>query len=171
MNDKHLPDASAENPWLPLRQLTPARIALGRTGTSLPTRPQLDFQYAHAQARDAVHLPFDHAAISDGLRQRGRDSLLLHSAAADRHVYLQRPDLGRRLDEASVQRLREHAAGYDGQIDLAIVVADGLSALAVQRHTLLLPRTPGGTGAGRRLVAVAGGPGGTGTGGGGRRDR
>ncbi|WP_254799761.1 ethanolamine ammonia-lyase light chain EutC, partial [Pseudomonas aeruginosa] len=52
MNDKHLPDASAENPWLPLRQLTPARIALGRTGTSLPTRPQLDFQYAHAQARD-----------------------------------------------------------------------------------------------------------------------
>lgn len=116
MNDKHLPDASAENPWLPLRQLTPARIALGRTGTSLPTRPQLDFQYAHAQARDAVHLPFDHAAISD--------------------VYLQRPDLGRRLDEASVQRLREHAAGYDGQIDLAIVVADGLSALAVQRHTL-----------------------------------
>ncbi|KMQ55043.1 ethanolamine ammonia-lyase, partial [Pseudomonas aeruginosa] len=119
MNDKHLPDASAENPWLPLRQLTPARIALGRTGTSLPTRPQLDFQYAHAQARDAVHLPFDHAAISDGLRQRGRDSLLLHSAAADRHVYLQRPDLGRRLDEASVQRLREHAAGYDGQIDLA----------------------------------------------------
>lgn len=136
MNDKHLPDASAENPWLPLRQLTPARIALGRTGTSLPTRPQLDFQYAHAQARDAVHLPFDHAAISDGLRQRGRDSLLLHSAAADRHVYLQRPDLGRRLDEASVQRLREHAAGYDGQIDLAIVVADGLSALAVQRHTL-----------------------------------
>ncbi|HCE7278319.1 TPA: ethanolamine ammonia-lyase subunit EutC [Pseudomonas aeruginosa] len=136
MNDKHLPDASAENPWLPLRQLTPARIALGRTGTSLPTRPQLDFQCAHAQARDAVHLPFDHAAISDGLRQRGRDSLLLHSAAADRHVYLQRPDLGRRLDEASVQRLREHAAGYDGQIDLAIVVADGLSALAVQRHTL-----------------------------------
>lgn len=106
MNDKHLPDASAENPWLPLRQLTPARIALGRTGTSLPTRPQLDFQYAHAQARDAVHLPFYHAAISDGLRQRGRDSLLLHSAAAYRHVYLQRPDLGRRLDEASVQRLR-----------------------------------------------------------------
>ncbi len=136
MNDKHLPDTSAENPWLPLRQLTPARIALGRTGTSLPTRPQLDFQYAHAQARDAVHLPFDHAAISDGLRQRGRDSLLLHGAAADRHVYLQRPDLGRRLDEASVQRLREHAACYDGQIDLAIVVADGLSALAVQRHTL-----------------------------------
>ena len=118
-------------------ELPPAfRQALGRTGTSLPTRPQLDFQYAHAQARDAVHLPFDHAAISDGLRQRGRDSLLLHSAAADRHVYLQRPDLGRRLDEASVQRLREHAAGYDGQIDLAIVVADGLSALAVQRHTL-----------------------------------
>lgn len=83
-----------DNPWLELRRLTPARIALGRTGTSLPTSAQLDFQFAHAQARDAVHLPFDHAGLSRQLAERGRDSLLLHSAAADRHSYLQRPDLG-----------------------------------------------------------------------------
>ena len=125
-----------ENPWLALRNLTPARIALGRTGTSLPTGAQLDFQFAHAQARDAVHLPFDHAGLREQLNARGRETLLVHSAASDRHQYLQRPDLGRRLDEDSVQRLREHAQTNPGGVDLAIVVADGLSALAVHRHTL-----------------------------------
>ncbi|MEA1030699.1 ethanolamine ammonia-lyase subunit EutC [Pseudomonas sp. FP1154] len=125
-----------QNPWLNLRNLTPARIALGRTGTSLPTSAQLDFQYAHAQARDAVHLAFDHEGIRAQLTERGRESLLLHSAASDRNSYLQRPDLGRRLDEASVQILEDYAAAHPGGVDLAIVVADGLSALAVHRHTL-----------------------------------
>jgi len=127
-----------ENPWLALRNLTPARIALGRSGISLPTSAQLDFQFAHAQARDAVHLPFDHAALTEQLKDRGRDSLLLHSAASDRDQYLQRPDLGRRLNEDSVERLRQHAQTNPGGFDLAIVVADGLSALAVHRHTLPL---------------------------------
>ncbi|MEN2397323.1 ethanolamine ammonia-lyase subunit EutC [Pseudomonas halotolerans] len=125
-----------QNPWLNLRNLTPARIALGRTGTSLPTQAQLDFQYAHAQARDAVHLAFDHEGIRAQLTERGRESLLLHSAASDRNSYLQRPDLGRRLDEASVHILQDHVAANPGGVDLAIVVADGLSALAVHRHTL-----------------------------------
>ncbi|QLL12772.1 ethanolamine ammonia-lyase subunit EutC [Pseudomonas chlororaphis] len=132
--DKHPTDS--QNPWLELRRLTPARIALGRTGTSLPTGAQLDFQFAHAQARDAVHLPFDHAGLSSQLAERGRDSLLLHSAAGDRHSYLQRPDLGRKLSDASAQALREHACANPGGVDLAVVVADGLSALAVHRHTL-----------------------------------
>ena len=124
------------NPWLELRRLTPARIALGRTGTSIPTRAQLDFQYAHAQARDAVHLPFDHAGLSAQLTERQRDSLLLHSAAVDRNSYLQRPDLGRKLSDQSAQALREYALAHPGGVDLVIVVADGLSALAVHRHTL-----------------------------------
>jgi ethanolamine ammonia-lyase small subunit len=127
-----------ENPWQALRSLTPARIALGRSGISLPTGAQLDFQFAHAQARDAVHLAFDHAALSEQLKERGRDSLVLHSAASDRNQYLQRPDLGRRLNERSVEQLRQHAQTYPGGCDLAIVVADGLSALAVHRHTLPL---------------------------------
>ena len=76
------------NPWLELRRLTPARIALGRTGTSMPTQAQLDFQFAHAQARDAVHLPFDHVGLSNQFAKLGRDSLLVHSAASDSHSYL-----------------------------------------------------------------------------------
>lgn len=130
------PPIDPQNPWLELRRLTPARIALGRTGTSLPTSAQLDFQFAHAQARDAVHLPFDHAGLSAQLTERGRESLLLHSAAADRNSYLQRPDLGRKLSDESAQTLRDYAAAHPGGVDLAVVVADGLSALAVHRHTL-----------------------------------
>ncbi len=120
-----------ENPWLALRNLTPARIALGRVGTSLPTSAQLDFQFAHAQARDAVHLPLDCAALAAELEKHDLSHLHLRSAATDRQIYLQRPDLGRRLDEASAATLDEHAG--DG-CDLALVIADGLSALAVQRH-------------------------------------
>lgn len=130
------PPVDPQTPWLELRRLTPARIALGRTGTSLPTSAQLDFQFAHAQARDAVHLPFDHVGLSAQLNERGRDSLLLHSAATDRNSYLQRPDLGRKLSEDSAQSLRDYASAHPGGVDLAIVVADGLSALAVHRHTL-----------------------------------
>ena len=130
------PPVDPQNPWLQLRRLTPARIALGRTGTSLPTSAQLDFQFAHAQARDAVHLPFDHAGLSAQLSERGRESLLLHSAALDRNSYLQRPDLGRKLSDDSAQSLRDYLAANPGGVDLVIVVADGLSALAVHRHTL-----------------------------------
>jgi ethanolamine ammonia-lyase small subunit len=122
------------DPWQMLRSLTRARIALGRTGTSLPTSAQLDFQFAHAQARDAVHTAFDQATLHQALAERGRQTLALHSAAADRHTYLQRPDLGRQLDEASVALLKTQAP-VKGR-DLALVVADGLSALAVHRHAL-----------------------------------
>jgi ethanolamine ammonia-lyase small subunit len=136
MSHMEKPPIDPQNPWLELRRLTPARIALGRTGTSLPTSAQLDFQFAHAQARDAVHLPFDHAGLSAQLSERGRESLLLHSAAVDRNSYLQRPDLGRKLNDDSAQSLRDYATAHPGGVDLAIVLADGLSALAVHRHTL-----------------------------------
>jgi len=137
MNEPTLaPAPDTPNLWLELRRLTPARIALGRTGTSMPTAAQLDFQLAHAQARDAVHLPFDHVALSEQLNAKSRETLLLHSAAADRDSYLQRPDKGRRLDEASAQSLRDYAAAHPGGIDVAVIVADGLSSLAVHRHTV-----------------------------------
>jgi ethanolamine ammonia-lyase small subunit len=132
------PPTTITNPWNHLRQLTPARIALGRAGTSLPTEAQLDFQFAHAQARDAVHLILDTGDLAAQLEQRGHRCLQLHSAAADRHTYLQRPDLGRRLNEASADRLNDHARQQAAGYDLAIVIADGLSALAVERHALPL---------------------------------
>jgi ethanolamine ammonia-lyase small subunit len=126
------------DPWRQLRDLTAARIALGRAGTSLPTSAQLDFQFAHAQARDAVHLPFDGAALASKLAERNRECLTLHSAAADRHIYLQRPDLGRRLDDDSAALLDAHAQSHPQGYDVAVVIADGLSALAVDRHSLAM---------------------------------
>jgi ethanolamine ammonia-lyase small subunit len=122
------------NPWGSLRRFTAARIALGRSGVSQPTAPQLEFQLAHARARDAVHLALDHAALGDALRAAtGLPCLPLHSAAVSRDIYLQRPDLGRRLDDASRRALLERprdGAGYD----LAFVIADGLSALAIEQN-------------------------------------
>lgn len=153
MSDEKSPTGARPDPWRQLRDLTPARIALGRAGTSLPTAAQLDFQFAHAQARDAVHLPFDQASLAERLKARHRESLALHSAASDRNVYLQRPDLGRRLCTESAELLSQQATGFD----VALVVADGLSSLAVHRHALpMLERIEEGVSAlGWSLAPVA----------------
>ena len=123
------------DPWQALRRFTAARIGLGHSGTSQPTHAQLDFQLGHARARDAVHQALDTAELSGALALAWPAApcpLLLHSAAADRNVYLQRPDLGRQLDAPSRQLLL--AQRGDRAYDLSIVVADGLSALAIMRH-------------------------------------
>jgi ethanolamine ammonia-lyase small subunit len=126
------------NAWQSLRSLTAARIALGRTGVSLPTSAQLDFQLAHARARDAVHLPLDTAELTRQVRMALPDQpepILLASAAADRTTYLQRPDLGRRLDAASSERLKAwRDENPKAVFDLAVVLVDGLSALAVAQN-------------------------------------
>ena len=130
-----------------MRALTPARVGLSRTGVSLGTRELLDFQACHARARDAVHARIETAALAATLSQlTGGEVLRLHSAAADRSTYLKRPDLGRLLDEASEELLANRAA--TAEYDLALIVADGLSALAVERHAValiaeLLPRLAG----------------------------
>lgn len=130
------------NPWSELRRFTPARIGLGRAGVSLPTAAQLDFQLAHAQARDAVHRPLEVPSLCADIETLGLATVPLHSAATTRTMYLQRPDLGRRLGAASRQQLEalraeRHAQGVRAH-DLAFAVVDGLSALAVQRHTVPL---------------------------------
>jgi ethanolamine ammonia-lyase small subunit len=123
-----------------LRAFTSARVGLGRTGASLPLREVLDFQRCHALARDAVHARLDAAALAADLEAPAREhtgecALRLRSKAMTRDVYLQRPDLGRRLDEGSCEALAEREAGH---CDLAVVIADGLSALAVERHAVRL---------------------------------
>jgi ethanolamine ammonia-lyase small subunit len=125
-----------------LRTLTPARVGLSQTGVSLATGEVLDFQLSHARARNAVHTPLQPASLLAELRSLLQTSLYnesspipLHSAARDRQTYLQRPDLGRKLDEASRQSLQEYPRH---PFDLSIVIADGLSALAVERHAIPL---------------------------------
>lgn len=152
----NVPDPDA---WLTLRRFTAARIALGHAGISQPTAPQLAFQLAHAQARDAVHQPLDAEALATALRAAWPglpEPVLLHSAAENRHVYLQRPDLGRRLDAPSRALLTSHGAGKaeTAKFDLAIVVADGLSARAVTENAApLLQALQGQLGAGAWSLA------------------
>jgi ethanolamine ammonia-lyase small subunit len=121
------------DPWQSLRSTTAARIALGRAGGSLPTREWLDFKSAHAAARDAVHNSFNAESVAAQIVNLGLDVIAVETAATDRSTYLQRPDFGRRLSEASRQKL-EQVSPANSATDLVIVVSDGLSALAVERH-------------------------------------
>ncbi|MFW5726677.1 MAG: ethanolamine ammonia-lyase subunit EutC [bacterium] len=113
--------------WQELQKHTQARIALGRAGSSLSTQALLDFQLAHAQARDAVHKVLEAASLAIECEKYKLGQHILQSRAADRQTYLLRPDLGRRLHEKSKQLLEKSAAGFD----LSLIIADGLSANAV----------------------------------------
>lgn len=121
--------------WQTLRRYTQARIGLGRAGHALPTEALLDFQLAHAQARDAVHLPWDIAGFAEQVRGLGTDCLVLDTPVADRSEYLRRPDLGRRLTDASRARLSTFA---NQDIDIALMISNGLSSTAVATHGIPL---------------------------------
>jgi ethanolamine ammonia-lyase small subunit len=132
------PQEPARDPFARLRASTPARIGLGRAGQGLPTAAMLALQLAHARARDAVQASLDVEALGVAL---GCATVVVDSAAPDRGTYLRRPDLGRRLG-AGAARLAPCGA------DLSIVIADGLSALAANRHAAqlvaeLITRLPG----------------------------
>jgi ethanolamine ammonia-lyase small subunit len=129
MSDKPVP----ARPTVDLRSFTPARVALGRSGASLPTKPLLDFTLAHARARDAVHAVFDAPHLVAAVSTLGLAVTEVRSRAADRGDYLRRPDLGRQLDAASAAVL---ADGGTAPCQLAIVIGDGLSAAAVQAHAV-----------------------------------
>ncbi len=128
--------AVIQNPWRSLRQFTPARIALGRTGHSLPTNELLNFQLAHAQARDAVYTEFDPTSLARQLEEKGYSTVQVHSQAVNRATFLQRPDLGRRLSLQSGQLLKEYAVQNKQTSGLVFVLGDGLSAQAIHRHAV-----------------------------------
>jgi ethanolamine ammonia-lyase small subunit len=139
-------DVVRADPWTALRALTPARLALGHAGVSLPTAAELDFRMAHARARDAVHHPMDVEGVAAAVASLGLEVVRARSAAADRAEYLRRPDLGRALDEDSHAEL---VALSRGEVDAVFVLADGLSARAVELHAAplladLLPRLASG---------------------------
>jgi len=124
-----------------LKEFTAARIAIGSTGTSIPTKQSLEFKLAHAHARDAVYSVMDIEKLADDLAVFNRPVLQLHSRAADRAQYLQRPDMGRQADELSINRLADQITGDD----VVIIIADGLSARAINDNvpsllTALVPK-------------------------------
>jgi ethanolamine ammonia-lyase small subunit len=119
------------NPWAHLRKHTPARIALGRSGISIPTAAHLEFQLAHARARTAVHHKLDAHRLAEDLASRWGNVVRVHSAAPDRPAYLQRPDLGRQLAPHSRVDLGKITGG---PFDVCVVVSDGLSAFAIEQN-------------------------------------
>jgi ethanolamine ammonia-lyase small subunit len=127
MSDEPIPLAER---WAALARLTPARIGLGRSGASLPTREVLRFGLAHALARDAVHIPFRAEEVAGELAALSVETVQVESAASSRDLYLRRPDLGRRLLAESRAVLAAHRSDFD----LAIVVADGLSSTAIHQN-------------------------------------
>jgi ethanolamine ammonia-lyase small subunit len=120
-----------------LRELTPARVALGIAGASLPTKALLEFTLDHARARDAVHAAFEAEGLAQGLADLGLETARVSSLVPTRKDYLARPDLGRKLDPASRQRLAGHGGGAS---TIAIIIGDGLSPAAVNAHAVPLLR-------------------------------
>lgn len=142
--DKQLIQA---DPWASLRAFTTARIALGRTGTAIPLKEVLAFRLAHAHARDAVYSRLDSTKLQEQLQPFRLPLEVLHSSAADRYEYLQRPDKGRKLEAAAVTQLSSTQKTPQGY-DVVLVLGDGLSATAVNMHTypllnLLIPMLQG----------------------------
>jgi ethanolamine ammonia-lyase small subunit len=126
------PQELPADPWLKFRALTAARIGLERAGVSLATAPLLDFRLAHARARDAVHETLDAPRLKRDVEALGLRASIVRSAADNRETYLMRPDLGRRLADGEAAALKAES----GDHDLVLVVADGLSARAVQVHAV-----------------------------------
>ncbi|RAK70477.1 ethanolamine ammonia-lyase subunit EutC [Hymenobacter edaphi] len=124
-------EPAAPDPWAGLRAFTAARIALGRTGSSVPLREALAFRLAHAHARDAVYSALDLEPLLTALQPLQLPVCRVRSQAPDRSQYLHRPDLGRRLGVASGPELATHATEAP---DIVLILADGLSAEAVNRH-------------------------------------
>jgi ethanolamine ammonia-lyase small subunit len=119
-------------PLKALQEFTPARIAIGRVGTSIPLKQSLEFKLAHAHARDAVYSELNISNLTDLFKQFNLPVLYLHSRVNNRGQYLKRPDLGRKLNDDSLAQLQDHSI----KTDIALIIADGLSATAVNENSI-----------------------------------
>jgi ethanolamine ammonia-lyase small subunit len=136
----HASNTVTTNPWEALRHFTNARIALGRTGSSLPTAPLLAFNLSHARARDAVHQALDIETLHKELKGKGFETIDVFSAVPTREEYLRRPDLGRKLSEESAAHLARRTPMSEETPALVFVIADGLSANAARHAIPLIER-------------------------------
>ena len=124
-----------------LKEMTQARVSLGRHGSGLPTSAQLAFLLDHARAREAVWTKVDNSALRQRLEAAGLSSVSVNSMAGDRSIYVRRPDLGRMLSPQDHARLQ--AISRAERFDLVVVVADGLSSSAVELNAVPLIETLG----------------------------
>nr|WP_312276077.1 ethanolamine ammonia-lyase subunit EutC [Moraxella sp. CTOTU46711] len=142
INKDVIPDKSiTQNDWQDWRELTQARIAIGRVGAALPTHEVLNFGLAHAQACDAIHTPLNIDLLSEQLKKNNWQVEHIHSKAANREIYLRRPDLGRQLSIECKDAFRFNQTSKNNlsaEYDLVFMVGDGLSSLAVQTQVLPL---------------------------------
>lgn len=127
-------ESAFNDPLSFLKEFTAARIAIGSTGSSIPIKESLEFKLAHAHARDAVYSAIDLKELTYKLKRFNLPVLCLHSQAVSRAIYLQRPDLGRLLDKLSVEILNNQILGAD----ISIIIADGLSAIAIHENIVAL---------------------------------
>jgi len=111
------------------QQHTTALLGIGHVGTRYATDVVLQFQAELAVAHEAVA-----AELPEGWAEQ-HGLIPVRSRVADHREFLLRPDLGRRLDDASVARLRERALQ---DVDVQIILADGLSAVACEGAGLAL---------------------------------
>ena len=124
--------------WEQLKNHTDARIALGRAGCSMPTKPLLEFQLSHAQARDAVFQPLDTEHLQGLLKEKQIDSFTVQSLAENKEVFLKRPDLGRILNDESIEKCQNFKAKDLQNYDACIVIGDGLSARAIEENAFAM---------------------------------
>jgi ethanolamine ammonia-lyase small subunit len=124
-------DNVTKSPWTEWRSTTPARLALGRAGSGMPTDEVLKFGWAHAMARDAIHAALDVKKLDAELKTQDWTTAHIQSRAPDRPAYLRRPDLGRVIAPDDIAKLRDAPFVHN---DICIVIGDGLSSLAVERH-------------------------------------
>lgn len=115
--------------------LTPARVFAPRHGASLSTADWLALRADHAGARDAVFQETTPETVLAWAASFPRRPLFVTSQAATATDYLLRPDLGRKLLPKDRERILIECPRSP---QMQILLADGLSALALQNQGLPL---------------------------------